>query len=95
VSLLLKRLDAWATHWPQVRDALARDCGIGAAWKVRPHVFLPHDLVPAFEQRFPRSVNETPDGMPYPQITELEDVVPCKYKNWNRDGSPVSEGDAS
>lgn len=93
LSALVKRLTGWATHWPLLRVALSRDCGIPEDWVVRPWLFVPSSLGEALHQNLAK-LPQTGDAgimMPNAKVTWLEDVVPWKYKSWNRehDGNDV------
>jgi len=83
LSALLKRLEGWNSNWTQLRAALVRDSLIPGDWLVLPWVFIPKDCREALDRGLARVVN--PGGqMPSPEITYLEDVVPWKYRSWNR-----------
>jgi hypothetical protein len=83
---LLKRLQAWDTHWPDLCSAIARDSHVPREWSFQPWVFIPEDLHMTLMQRLPRYIRmEQPAGaMPKPRITHLESVTPWKYPNWDR-----------
>ena len=82
---LLTRLSAWASNWQGVRVALQRDCGIPEDWSVCPWVFIPQDREPLLLKKlslFDPMVGEA--AMPTPRIKYLEEIVPWKYKSWDR-----------
>ena len=83
-SALIKRLGAWKTHWPELRLALQRDCGVDPAWRVSPWVFLPNSRLPIYERKLAALGALAEPGMPVPRFTALEDVVPWKYCTWDR-----------
>jgi hypothetical protein len=83
LAALFKRLDAWRAHWTQVKNALVRDCGVQAAWPVRPWVFVPRERKPLLERKFPVAVVPAADDMPHPRVEVLEEVVPWKFRDWN------------
>lgn len=76
---LLGRLKSWDQHWLALKEALARDCGIPADWTVQPWLFVPND-------RLDRLLLGTRalSLMPEPRITALEDVLPWRYRSWDR-----------
>jgi len=85
LSLLLRRLGAWRRHWSAVRVALMRDCAVRADWEVQPWVFLPRALIPQLRAKLLLAEDgASGEAMPYPLITALEEVVPWKYRSWNR-----------
>lgn len=55
-------------------------------WPVRPWLFIPHDLRGLLEKQLARipSMRSSLAHMPQPKVTDLEDVTPWKYNNWNR-----------
>jgi hypothetical protein len=83
---LMQRLRAWAVNWPALRAALGRDCAIPPEWPVRPWVFIPEALKPTYSRKLIAILDSasSPDGMPIPRLTYLEDVVPWKYRTWDR-----------
>jgi hypothetical protein len=87
LSDLAKRLLAWNSNWHALRRALARDLFVDASWPVSPWVFIPQERIVTLERKLAKTYGEfaaTADGMPYPKITALEDVVPWKYRAFNR-----------
>ncbi|MDR6672842.1 hypothetical protein [Xanthomonas sp. 1678] len=76
---LLARLKSWNEHWPGVRAALARDSGVPLDWVVRPWLFVPD----AHAERLRASLAGL-GNLPSPRITFLEDVVPWRYRSWDR-----------
>jgi hypothetical protein len=76
---LLARLKAWNEHWSGVRAALARDSGVPLDWGVRPWLFVPE----AHADRL-RASTAGFGNFPGPRITFLEDVVPWRYRSWER-----------
>ena len=83
-SALTKRLEAWKTHWPELKFALQRDCGVDASWQVLPWVFLPESRRPVYERKLATLGEFGEPGMPIPRFTALENVVPWKYCTWDR-----------
>jgi hypothetical protein len=86
-----KRLSGWHANWHALRHALARDLYIDPSWPVTPWVFVPQELFRTLESRLARTYrNETmsPEQMPYTKATFLEEVVPWKYRSWNRAPAP-------
>lgn len=79
---LIQRLKAWSQHWPEVREALRRDCKTLSDWPVRPWLFVPQDAV----QKLVARVNliTGADGQPVfiPRITTLESVQPWHRTSW-------------
>lgn len=76
---LLNRLRSWDEHWERLRTALARDCGIPADWTVRPWLFVPNDRLERL-----RLGTAALSLMPDPRITALEEVLPWRYRSWDR-----------
>lgn len=77
-AALIKRLTAWNMNWPEVRNALIRDCSIDESWKVSPWVFLPSHVESTYRRKLGALRPFKKDGMPEPKFTVLEDVVPWK-----------------
>jgi hypothetical protein len=84
LGALTKRLQDWNTHWDAVCNALVRDCRLPAAWPVKPWVFVPEQLADRLKKRMATIGQGGLRLLPEPLITELEDVLPWKYKSWNR-----------
>jgi hypothetical protein len=80
-----KRLISWASNWNALRSALAQDFGLPQAWPVRPWLFVPPDLRMSLEAKLLNipNVGTDPGQMPFPRITDLEEVAQWKYKSWN------------
>ena len=76
---LLARLRAWNEHWQGMRLALARDSGIPLDWAARPWLFVPQ----AHSDKLRTSVAVL-TALPPVRITHLEDVVPWRYRSWDR-----------
>ena len=52
---------------------------------MQPWVFLPSDRVPLFEKKLSLLNSGATDAtMPNPRLTHLEEVVPWKYRSWDR-----------
>lgn len=85
MDALKQRLKAWDANWKQVCQALWRDCAISPEWIVTPWVFVPRDLAKSMSMG-------TYLQMPSPQITALEEIVPWKYRSWDRNEDTVFEG---
>jgi hypothetical protein len=91
LGALRKRLASWREHWPLVRVALKRDCGISLDWTVTPWAFVPKDISPMLAQYLsasPADEGRNTYQMPRAKITFLEDVVPWKYRSWDRKPDP-------
>jgi hypothetical protein len=86
LSALKTRLAAWAAHWEGVRHALVRDCSLPEDWAVQPWLFVPSHLRAGLETKFAIHRDDATGNstMPVPMITELEDILPWKYRSWNR-----------
>ena len=86
---LLRRLKGWSAQWQPLRLALERDSGIPAAWPLTPWLFIPQGL----EARVKAFLGTLPKGpMPTPLVTHLEEVLPWRYRSWDRGvttGKPV------
>ncbi|WOB27729.1 MULTISPECIES: hypothetical protein [Xanthomonas] len=76
---LLARLRAWDEHWPGVRAALARDSGVPLDWSARPWLFVPEANAKGLQYAIGGLKN-----LPSPRVTFLEDVVPWRYRSWDR-----------
>src|SRR6266852_4085319 len=89
LQALVARLHAWNDCWPLLREAIKRDCSVPDDWAVRPWAFIPNDLRENLSSKLAAiGINpKTPGPMPYPKVTDLEEVVPWKYSNWNREHS--------
>lgn len=82
---LTKRLNAWISHWSEVRGAIFRDCGIPEDWAVATWLFVPHEYKAQILSRmkWPGQDDFAVPLMPEPRITSLEEVMPWKYRSWN------------
>ena len=78
-SSLLTRLRAWNDHWEAIKTALCRDSNLPEAWPVRPWLFVPEAQVVRL-----RSNLAGMKALPNPRITALEEVVPWRYRSWDR-----------
>lgn len=85
---LRKRLASWNEHWPGLRTALFRDCGIPIEWLARPWLFVPHTEITGIVRALVTlpKLGDSSNQMPDARITPLEDVVPWNYCSWNREG---------
>lgn len=93
LGALAKRLAGWSMHWALLRVALRRDCGIPENWVVRPWLFVPKELGDALSKqlaKLPHTVDVSTQ-MPDAKVTWLEDVVPWKYRSWNREHNDSDE----
>lgn len=93
MSALAKRLFAWNAHWPDLQDAIRRDCCVPESWRIQPWAFIPESYGAALKSKIAalgQSENLV-DSMPYPKITYLENVVPWKYDPWNRKVSDLED----
>jgi hypothetical protein len=85
MNALLTRLGAWRSNWAGIKDALVRDCGIPPDWTVRPWVFVPKERLSLYEKRLAAlELIDAPGEMPTPLIKHLEEVVPWRYRSWDR-----------
>jgi hypothetical protein len=91
---LLKRLIGWGENWPALRKALVRDCNVPSDWLVQPWVFIPSGLHPPFSTKLAKlpSIATGKSEMPVPKVTHLEEVVPWKYRSWNRIAEEQASG---
>ncbi|EPK4168639.1 hypothetical protein QEG52_001356 [Stenotrophomonas maltophilia] len=76
---LVARLKSWDQHWIALKEALARDCGIPVDWTLQPWLFVPNDRVDRL-----RLGARALSLMPEPRITALEEVLPWRYRSWDR-----------
>ncbi len=86
LSALLKRLTEWHANWPALCAALVRDSHVPRDWLVQPWLFVPDNLRKKLEEKL-ALLGSTVDSsvtMPAPRITLLEDVVPWKFRSWDR-----------
>jgi len=90
LSALLKRLDSWNANWTLLCAALVRDCAVPLEWPVRPWIFIPRECRDVLDKGLSKFLAAGAQ-MPVPQVTNLEDVVPWKYRSWNR--PPEMDGD--
>jgi hypothetical protein len=98
LDALIKRLNDWNEHWPTVCAAIVRDCHMPPTWPVRPWLFVPAARIELLHAKLAQIAKN--DGkelrLPEPLVTCLEDVVPWKYKSWNRYvESPPDSGSCS
>lgn len=79
---LNRRLKAWSEHWPEVHNALVRDCMIPTGWPVRPWLFVPERDVEKLVANVKQMTGA--DGLPAfrPRITTLESVQPWRRTSW-------------
>jgi hypothetical protein len=84
LAALLKRLGDWNEHWDAVRAALVRDCRLPAEWPVTPWVFVPQELKERLAKRLTEAFAVGTRRLPEPRVTSLEEVLPWRYKSWNR-----------
>lgn len=92
MSALAARFSSWSTHWPEIRRALNRDCGIPATWQIKPWAFIPTGYHDTLKKRLAAiTPREDEHAMPAPLITYLESVVPWKYKSWDRKLAALEE----
>lgn len=80
---LAKRLQKWAVHWQDMRLAVGRDSSIPDKWTMKPWVFIPLHLQEKLDSKFPATA-VVGSQMPYPRVSYLEEVVPWKYRTWDR-----------
>ena len=84
---LFKRLTGWDRDWLLLRTALERDSGVPRTWQLQPWIFIASKL-DARVQAFLATLSL--QEMPRPKITHLEDVMPWKYRSWDR--APEHDG---
>jgi hypothetical protein len=80
LGALATRLREWNENWPGVRAAVARDNGL-SGWPLRPWAFVRRDCREVLSGELDKFLGTTgsPDQMPRPLVTALEDVVPWLY----------------
>ncbi|MDQ1109311.1 hypothetical protein QE424_002470 [Stenotrophomonas rhizophila] len=76
---LIVRLKAWNEHWPGVSVAMERDSGEPAEWIVRPWLFVLEAHIANLRYAIGGLTN-----LPSPRFTPLEEVVPWRYRSWDR-----------
>ena len=82
---LVARLSAWAANWAALKSSICRDCSVPPEWSVQPWAFIPKEREELLTRRLVPIVSAgSPDVMPSPRVTFLEDVVPWKYRSWDR-----------
>jgi hypothetical protein len=88
---LLARLQGWENNWAELRAAIFRDSKIPEDWPIQPWVFIPKELHPVFERKFPllKRTSGASVHMPTPLVTHLESVVPWKYRSWDRNSDAL------
>jgi|SRR5579863_2955137 len=84
LAALVGRLRAWSTHWPEIRIALARDSAIPLTWQVKPRLFIPAVRRSLLDAKLRTLAGSAESEMPTPEIKHLEDIVPWKYRTWDR-----------
>jgi hypothetical protein len=86
LDALVKRLTAWRNHWPALCQAIVRDCHVPAAWSVHPWLFVPEERRALLEAKLLMIASAGGDAstVAEPQITNLEDIAPWKYRSWDR-----------
>lgn len=90
---LLTRLKAWNANWFLLCVAMERDCSVDKSWKIRPWIFIPKDREAMLNKKLADFMNseQSAASMPMPKLTYLEDVVPWKYKSWDRKSSDIEK----
>lgn len=86
---LFKRLTGWNKDWPLLRLALERDSGVPQSWSLTPWIFVPQTLAPRVDA-FLATLSS--GEMPRPRVTHLEDVMPWRYRSWDRLTEHVAPG---
>lgn len=76
---MIARLNGWNEQWAGIRGALERDSGVPLDWTVRPWLFVPE----AQAGRLRASIAGL-GNLPSPRVMFLEDVVPWRYRSWDR-----------
>ena len=86
MQALVKRLRAWESHWPQLRNAIVRDCSVPADWRIQPWVFVPKEHHEELKRRVPATMisGGGTESMPAPRVTYLESVCPWNYDSADR-----------
>jgi hypothetical protein len=74
---LIARLKSWREHWPVILQTLREDTSLPSDWPVHPWLFAPKEVMVSLR---PIAMELHPD----PRFTELEDVVPWRYRTWDR-----------
>ena len=86
LQALLKRLQSWNENWALLGEALRRDAHLGElgkSWPVKPCIFFPAELRPTLTTGLVQIANSQPVQFT-PKVTDLEEVLPWKYRSWNR-----------
>ena len=83
---LISRLQLWNKCWPELCEAIIRDCHAPKDWNVQPWLFIPNSGRTKAKEKLSllKLKEDSHKKMPYPWITDLEKVVPWEYSNWNR-----------
>ena len=85
LQAVVKRLQLWCMHWPDIIQAVHRDSALHGVWSIVPRVFVPQALHPTLAARL--ACLKRPESsaivMPQPEVTLLEAVLPWKYRSWN------------
>lgn len=86
LQALMQRMQSWAENWPALRDAIRRDCAIPPEYSAQPWVFIPEALQPIYYRKLSAIMSRAncQNGMPMPRLTYLENVVPWRYRSWDR-----------
>ena len=76
-TALFKRLRQWNENWSKVREALRRDYGIPAAWKIQPQLFVLEVRMADVSSKVRADIaaSGSPCPMPEPAIVSLDQVA--------------------
>ena len=80
-AALLKRLLAWQNNWDEVQKAVRREIPLGNDFELKPWVFIPEEQHRGFQNRL-QKLGGTLDL----RLSSLEQVLPWKYRTWDRCG---------
>ncbi|MTW23250.1 hypothetical protein [Allochromatium palmeri] len=89
VHALIKRLSFWNQHWVALCNGIYRETGIPKDWSVKPWLFIPEERRGILDDKLANIVGIGSEGcqIPRPDITYLEEVMPWKYDNHDREPS--------
>lgn len=83
---LVQRLSVWNENWELICNALANEKynNLPINWKVRPWLFVPGELIERLNTALHKIADDSGRLNFKPRITLLEEVLPWKYREWDR-----------
>jgi len=86
LQALTRRLSAWNTNWNLICSALVDKNynNLPRNWKVRPWLFVPAEHLATLNLALQKISEECGQLRFKPKITSLDEVLPWKYREWDR-----------